>query len=293
MSDKPNHHFFRDCLRPARPDGDAHWADFLARLAALGRDPRLLWYPSSGNDYRDLLHLHPARFRAERRFDQPVFETAPDVYVHTDYHPWLRVGGRGPIDLFDGEKTRIRAVRVTPLVAPGLGLAVRPELVVFPEPRPGSGRIYLVDAEVESTVLGRYERTLLYVTTENVSFFLRAVLARGLRVHTLVNIRDGAGCGGGGHVNFKFLWFFLGLMGAEYLVTDNMGRHPVQFDLALAVYPELRAHFERPENRPVLLEGRAALPWSQYGRFQGDAHVYRVMPFDAAAAGDGRRGGAR
>lgn len=293
MSDNPNHLFFRDCLRPARPDGDAHWADFLERLAALGRDPRLLWYPSSGNDYRDLLHLHPDRFRAETRPDQPVFETAPDVYVHTDYHPWLAAGGSGPLDLFDGKKTRIRAVRTTPLAATGLPFEVKPELVVFPERRPGSGRIHLVDAEVESSVLGSYERTLLYVTTENISFFTRAVLARGLRVHTLVNIRDGAGCGGGGHVNFKFLWFFLGLMGTEYLVTDNMGRHPVRFDLALAAYPELRAHFERPENRPVLLEGRAALPWSQYGLFGGDAHVYRVTAFDAAAARDGGRGGAR
>jgi len=29
----------------------------------------------------------------------------------------------------------------------------------------------------------------------------------------------------------------------------------------------------------VLLQGRLELPWSRYGIFQGDAHIFRVTPF--------------
>ncbi|HQK89000.1 MAG TPA: hypothetical protein PLU25_15375 [Acidobacteriota bacterium] len=279
MNRETNLCFFQECLQPMHPEGEAHYAEFLAKLAALGRDPKLLWYPSSDQDYRDLLHLHPDRFPRQSAVEDPVVETFPDVYIHTDYLPWRPENFWSGAYLFDGRRTRIRAVRITPLQAPDLGLEVCPALVDFPTGGPDTGKIVLMDAEVESDVLGRFERTVVYFASENISFFLAAVLRRGLTISHLVNIRDGSGLGGGGKVNFKFLWFFLGRMGTEYLISDNLGRSTVHLDLALGTYPELRRYFAQPDNRPVLLQGRLELPWSRYGIFQGDAHIFRVTPF--------------
>ena len=279
MKDAINLRFFQDCLKPAHPEGEAHYTDFLARLAGLGRDPKLLWYPSSDQDYRDLLHLHPDRFPRQSTFEDPVVGTFPDVYIHTDYLPWRPENFQPGAYLFDGRRTRIRAVRITPLVAPDLRLEVCPALVDFPDGGADTGKILLIDAEVESDVLGRFERTLVYFATENISFFVEAVLRRGLTISHLVNIRDGSGLGGGGKVNFKFLWLFLGRMGTEYLISDNLGHPAVNLDLALGTYPELRHHFARPDNRPVLLQGILELPWSRYGIFRGDAHIFRVTTF--------------
>lgn len=273
--------FFRDQLQAEHPAGRPHYAEFLEKLTARGRDPHLLWYPSSGTDFRDLLHLQPDRFSGGRAKEGCVFDTHPDVFIHTDYCP----GGGGsfletPL-VFDGRATRITARRITPLVAPGLHFKVHPALVEFPLRSDATGRIVLLDLAVESNVLGKFDATILYLFVENTSFFLEAVVKHRLAVSHLVNIRDGSGLGGGGNVNFKFLWYFLGLMRSQYLITDNMGREMVHFDLALRKYPELRTVFADPANKPTILRGIKALPWSNYGTFRGDAHIYQVTPFPA------------
>ena len=49
-------------------------------------EPRIAWYPSAGEDFRDTLYLHP-------NFAKLVPSTqtepsSPDIFLHTDYFPW-------------------------------------------------------------------------------------------------------------------------------------------------------------------------------------------------------------
>lgn len=52
----------------------------------LDREPRIAWYPSAGEDFRDLMYLHP-RFRQRSPAMQPE-PPAPDIFLHSDYFPW-------------------------------------------------------------------------------------------------------------------------------------------------------------------------------------------------------------
>ena len=42
-------------------------------------DERVLWYPSAGEDYRDIMEMH------EKRRVPHGIELVPNVYCHTDY----------------------------------------------------------------------------------------------------------------------------------------------------------------------------------------------------------------
>lgn len=48
--------------------------------------PRIAWYPSGGEDFRALLHLHPAYSQINRaKGEEPA---PPDIFLYTDYFPW-------------------------------------------------------------------------------------------------------------------------------------------------------------------------------------------------------------
>lgn len=50
-----------------------------ALIKDVGNDPNILWYPSAGNDYRDVLET------SSPRVDQHGIKLLPKLYIHTDY----------------------------------------------------------------------------------------------------------------------------------------------------------------------------------------------------------------
>jgi hypothetical protein len=68
-------------------------------------------------------------------------------------------------------------------------------------------------------------------------------------------------------------------MKTHYLLTDGMGRSAAGIRVVLEKYPAIRNAFHSPDNRQVIFIGKKQLIWSNYGIFQGDAHIYEIEHF--------------
>src|SRR5271166_4568689 len=131
-------------------------------MESLEAAPRIAWYPSAGGDFRDLLFLHP-RLQCE---PEPV---VPDLFLHTDYH-WTRedddfsVGGI----LLDDGRTAVSIADVEEL--PPLPVRLDPGLVYNAKGSAWTGRVLFMRLLVNSTLLGAFERPVLYAFVENAAF---------------------------------------------------------------------------------------------------------------------------
>lgn len=159
-------------------------------LANRKRAPRIAWYPSAGQDFRDLLHLNP-------RFAKPITgETqAPELFLHTDYLalglPLFIEGGT----LYKDHRTRITITEQEELSS--LQLPLDPEIVHHPAGNTWTGRVFFLNIEVRSSELGTFTAPMLYVCAENAAFCALKMLPSRARVTHVVHVRYGCGYGGG------------------------------------------------------------------------------------------------
>ena len=231
-----------------------------------GKCGKILWYLSAGRDFRDLLYVHS---------DYMELDSYPDLFIHTDFWNYYLEKRNGNI-LFEDEKTRISIEKEIELqFNDNFKYFIKPGI---PAIRVDSPDIRFMRLKIESDELGTYNRNLLYFIVENNNFFEEIVLKRSLPISHLVTIRVGSGCGGGGHINFRYLEFFLSLIKTEYIISDEFGREIINFEL-IKDDRILREAFNDPANKPYILEFVKELHWSNYGIFQGDAFVAKVLSY--------------
>jgi len=219
--------------------------------------PRLAWYPSSGRDLRDVLYLSRAyenRNPSVGKRDQ----LPPDLFIHTDYQSW----GRRFSEVLHADRfTKIVATEIEEL--PNCKLPLSKELVAFPKGDRMTGRVFFANLSIRSLQLGCFTARLLYVFAENVAFFGEKILPNLGNIETVIHIRHGGGCGGGGMANGSWLAGSLACMSSKLLITDGI-REPQSGDIyAMERYPILA---EYPSPR---LEGVRSIPgvsWSNYGK---------------------------
>ena len=168
-------------------------------------DERVLWYPSAGEDYRDIMEMY------EKRRVPHGIELVPNVYCHTDYRrppniaegTVLRDDGRTRIELLESHK-----------------LFIRTEFAGNNEPE-----VYLMRIKIESESLGTTEHWVFRFVMEN-NEFLEHILLRGkVRVSHLVKVREGLGFGGGNGRSIAVAYGFLGLLGLKYVIADTQARY--------------------------------------------------------------------
>jgi len=231
---------------------------------------KLLWYPSAGEDFRDLLFTHE---KYEHKMEQ-----MPDLYIHSDYYPWEQSKFLDNRIVYKDGKTEINVVEISELTfnKKDISFELDKRVVDFPEGSKASGKVCLLKLTFKSDVLGVFEKYVLYFFFENTNFLKEIIFKNNLKISHLVTIRDGAGLGGGGRVNMKFLEFYLGLFETQYLLTDNFGRERAGFEL-IRDDNELVENYNLPENKPVILIGIKDLHWSGYGNFLNtDAIIIKV-----------------
>lgn len=174
--------------------------------------PRIAWYPSAGGDFRDLLFLHPQRQLAP---EPPV----PDLFLHTDYN-WTRENedlSMGRVLLDDG-RTSVAIADVEEL--PPLILPLDPELVHFPAGSTWTGRVLFMHLLVNSTLLGTFERPVLYAFVENAAFIGRTARPVGATFTHVIQVRHGGGFGGGNSTG-AWLPHALTSLGCELFISDG------------------------------------------------------------------------
>ncbi len=233
------------------------FADFLARRKTV---PNICWYPSAGEDFRDLLYLSPAygNFHKASEAD-PTF---PDLYLHTDYFPnkWPPfLDGKA---LHFDSRTMIRVDVVEEL--PNLNLPLDADLVDFPEAGPVTGRVFFLTVDVHSVPLKTsYKAHLVYAFVENAAFCSGMLLRYRARLSHVLHIRYG-GSFGGGTATGGWLRGVLPQLSCQMFISD--GRHDDWSSgdtFAVQHFPSLDLQADQVGFRSI--RTLPASGWSNYG----------------------------
>ena len=234
------------------------FARFLEKRKTL---PNICWYPSAGNDFRDLLYLSRAYANYHPASEpDPVF---PDLYLHTDYFPWGMPEFLDRRLLHLDRRTMISVDTVEEL--PRLDLPLGAELVHFPQVGPISGRVFYFTLDVHSSPLQAcFKAHLLYAFVENAAFCSAMLMKHQARIPHVLHIRYGGGICGGGTAAGGWLRRVLPRLSCKMFITD--GRHDDWQNgdtAAIAQFPNLDMPPDTATLRPI--RHLPASGWSNYG----------------------------
>jgi len=244
---------FLRSLAGRKPNGLNHWLD------THRGSPRIAWYPSAGDDWRDLLFLSERyRHLSPARHPEPA---EPNIYLHTDYivgHHFNSLNHLADhVLLQDGPRTCITILHQESL--PELRLAFHPDLVSC-HPIHLLGRVSFMLLSVASDQLGRWEVPLIYTTVENTSM-ADLMLRRQAKVSHIVQMRFGHSLGGG-CIPPGFLTRLVEPLRTEAFITD---RH---FESAMAMtvphFESLNTHEPIDLNTWTVTRHRNSVPWHGY-----------------------------
>ena len=229
-------------------------------LSTFKGEPRIAWYPSAGEDFRDLLYLNPKFAQLNPALaDEP---THPDLFLHSDYYPWSTVSSFLDKEVINFDnKTRITVKSIEEL--PRCDLPLDPEIVDFPKGSHATGRALFFEVEVSSRILGSFSCPVIYVFAENSAFCAERILPSNGKFSHIIHIRYGGGCGGGGKSTGIWLLNILERTGCECFVTNNRYSRQDGDERVYQNYPDLKGPEET--SRFVSIRNLPSKAWSEYG----------------------------
>lgn len=229
-----------------------------------GIEPNILWYPSAGEDFRSILYLSPQYGKLNPgELRDPA---CPNLYLYTDYLP---VSDHSPfLDkplLYTDMQTGVRIsgsngkLEIEEL--PRLNLPLHEELALGIESS-ALNRVVFMNLEVYSAKLGALQVPLLYIFSENTTFFKDVLLKENARISHVVHIRYGGSVGGMGTASGVWILKALRRLKTKVLITDNDYYWQSGDEFALNFLPELKGEPE-PKLQPYrTIDG---IKWSNNG----------------------------
>lgn len=159
-------------------------------------EEKILWYPSAGQDYRDLMEISPDRLVLHEILEPP------NIICHTDYVPWAGLKGDAlePIWVRNDDRTAVRIMEKHRLILvsdANIDYRIRHGYVAFPDLGIHEPTVYLLKIKISSATLGEIEATVFYFFFENYNFLEELILKHQLAITHFVKVRDGTGFGGG------------------------------------------------------------------------------------------------
>lgn len=186
-------------------------------LSSFTGEPRIAWYPSAGEDFRDLLYLHP-KFAELRPASKPE-PRSPDIFLHTDYFPWSTSTFLDTPVIHSDDRTSIFIKSMEEL--PCRDLPLDEQIVAFPNGSHATGRVLFLELNVGSHLLGDFSVPVIYGFVENAAFCARVALPQEARFSHIIHVRFGGGCGGGGLSSGTWLLNVLPQLHCEVFITDG------------------------------------------------------------------------
>ena len=246
-------------------------------LENLGREPRIAWYPSGGEDFRPLMYLSGEYSEAH---PVPGGEPLPpDLFLYTDYFPWSTSRFLDTPVLYQGTRTAVTATHMERL--PRVDLPLDPGILDFPRGGRHTGSVVFLETEVRSDVLGTLRWPVLYAFCENEAFCACRMLADQGPASHVIHVRYGGGMGGGGRASGAWLVNVLHRVGCEVFVEDGHLDFQEGDDEAIWRYPGLGATGPEPRLEPM--RRMAAKSWSNHG----DVTWNRVVEGESVAVASG------
>jgi len=230
--------------------------------------PRVCWYLSSGEDFRDILYLHPA-YRGLHPSDPPGKDPPPpELFLHTDYFPWTNSKFLDSRLIHLDAHTKLELLDIEEL--PRLSLTFSRELADFP-PSHATNRVVFLRVRVRSDRLGTWEVPLLYVFGLNEAFCAEVLLPGGAKISHVVRVRVGNGFGGG-KSSGDWLGGVFGRLGTELFLSDGMYTGKTGLgDLEYRLFPTLCPSGSAPSLSKI--RSLPGIRWSELGSISVDWHL--------------------
>jgi len=222
-------------------------------------EPRLAWYPSAGEDFRDLLYLHP-RF-SEMNPASKSEPQSPDIFLHTDYYPRSSSSFLDSRTIHQDNRTTISVESIEEL--PRCDLDLDSQIIDFPQGSNTTGRVLFLEINILSNVLGNFSFPVVYAFVENAAFCAKKILPNEGRLSHIVNVRFGGGCGGGGKSTGIWLLNILHKVNCEVFVSDSHYNRQLGDERIYRLYPSLAGNEDTSQLeqiRVIKSEG-----WSGHG----------------------------
>lgn len=183
-------------------------------LEKIGESPNILWYPSAGNDFHDIIE-------AETRT-----EISPDLYFHTDYYDYGQISLGSIIYDKEGHLGEIMEINYLTCIDE-INYNVNPTFVDFPEKVKAKPTILLLDVLVTSSG-GQIRKPVLYWYFENINFLDEVLLKFQVPISHMYKVSEGMAYGGN-KKSITLSYAFLSILKTEYLLIDE--REMVDFHL--------------------------------------------------------------
>jgi hypothetical protein len=213
------------------------------------RAKHTLWYPSAGNDFRDLIFCSG---------EYPEINIAPELFIHTDCMPDFDLDV--PNVVYKDRRTAVTLYKEREFER----LTV-PQTEFAHWESPEAGRIILYRAEIISDRFGKIERPLIYVICENEWFAAEFLIPNRITVETICHVRYGFG---GAAASGAWLLNVLKILRTRCFISDPIPEMQNGDYAVLKKYPQfagIRAGLE-PQ---VEIDGKL---WANHG----DVTVYEV-----------------
>ena len=221
------------------------------RAAYEMRAQRVLWYPSAGNDCRDLLFCSG---------EYPEINIAPELFIHTDCMPDFDLDTPGIV--YKDHHTAVTLYKEREF-----DRMTVPQTEFAHWKSCEAGRIILYRAEIISDRFGKIEKPLIYVICENEWFAAAFLIPNRIAVETVCRVRYGSGFGGAA-ASGAWLLNTLKILRTRYFISDPISEKEAGDYTVLEKYPQLAGV---PAELATQLEIDGKL-WSNHG----DVTVYEV-----------------
>ena len=150
--------------------------------SSLPDKPNILWYPSAGEDFRDLIEGLRTGIQ-------------PDLYLHTDYSTKFAPIKRGCA--FEDNRTSIVIEDMLELeFIDRINYFIDPEVVTFMDHANARPHVYLLNVMVRSTYEIKKAK-VIYFYMENINFMEEVLFKYNFKISHVVKIRAGVGYTGG------------------------------------------------------------------------------------------------
>jgi hypothetical protein len=228
-------------------------------------EEKILWYPSAGRDYRDLIETTPERLALHGISEQP------NIICHTDCNPsWTGLDQDRllPMIMHQDMHTTVTLMEKFSLTfAPDINIHyhVRDSHVSAYDPhQPGKAAIYFLTLKIMSDTQGEFTVQMFYFMFENYNFLEELILKNKLAITHFVKVRQGCGMGGCGKCISVF-YSLLENIGVKYLLVDG------EVHYCHETHARLASQFHIKHKNYKLISIGIPLKWSDY-----DVRAFRV-----------------
>jgi hypothetical protein len=232
----------------------------------------LQWYPSAGRDLKNIAFYYSNAFKKKE-----LNIEIPNLFVHTDFN-YDETFELQTNDIYT-ETLENEVFKITVIERCEYDTNFTPYFDANYEAYRNNsmdGKALLLKLNIETENKDSHVVYLLYCYLENINFFKKIIIKSKVSIDQLCTIREGSGLGGGGVISNKIFAFYLGYMQCKYWFTDVIGRNVESMTKLNEEDTILEDTYNNVYNKSTVLTGLMCMDWSNYGSFQGDAHVYRV-----------------